>query len=74
MAVPADLRGVIDPRVGIRGFIERDRPALARSAEARLAERAANGGPGVAHDLAKAAVWGLALAVVCRIASRFRRR
>jgi hypothetical protein len=74
VAEPVDLRGVIDPRIGIAHFIERDRPAFVRRSEERLADRATNGGPGLHRDLIKAAVWGVALAGLIRVASRFRVR
>ena len=71
VAEPVDLHGVIDPRIGIGRFIERDRPAIVRRSDARLADRAANGGPGLGRDLVKAAIWGVALAGLIRVASRF---
>jgi hypothetical protein len=72
------MRGVLDPVLSIGRLVEDGRPAVAVEAERReraSAEARANGNePHLAADLARFVVWGAALAVLLKVASRFRRR
>ena len=74
MQQQADLRGIIDPRVGIGRLVERDLPAVVRDARAREARRRANGRPRFVRDAVAFAVWGAALVGLVTVAGRFRPR
>ena len=72
------MRGVLDPVLSIGRLVDEDRPAAAFEAErrerARVQAKASGNGPSFAADAARFVVWGLALAVLLKVASRFRRR
>jgi len=74
MQQPVDLRGIIDPLVGIGRLVERDLPGVVKDARAREARRRANGRPRFLRDAAAFAVWGGALFGIVTVAGRFRRR
>ena len=71
------MRGVLDPVISIGRLVDEDRPAVVFEAERReraRAEAAANGDTSrFAVDLARFLVWGLALAVLLKVSSRFAR-
>ena len=71
------MRGVLDPVISIGRLVDEDRPAVVVEAERReraRAEAAANGEESrFAVDLARFLVWGLALAVLLKVSSRFAR-
>jgi hypothetical protein len=72
MQQPVDLRGVLDPLVGIGRLVERDLPVVVKDARAREARRRATR-PGFLRDAVALAVWGGALVGMISVASRFRR-
>ncbi len=72
------MRGVLDPVLSIGRLVDDDRPPLVVDAErrqrARAEAKAGGDEPRFAVDLAHFLVWGLALALLVKVASRFRRR